>query len=453
MGGAVAEIKTLAEYHSAIESCSKACVFFWAAWHEPSKPGGQMDQVFSQLAELHRGAVNCVKVEAEAAPEVSAKLEIATVPTFVLVKGGAACGRIEGADPPTLAKRVQELANEHVAQQKSKGDGVEGMQPELKAKLKSIIGTSPVMLFMKGNAEEPKCKFSRKMAEMLRGAKVDFGSFDILTDEQVRAGLKVYSNWPTFPQLYVKGVLVGGVDEVSKLAEDGDLKNSLANAAGVKPSKNTAGAVGGGKSVEERCKDIMRRAETMVFMKGTPDAPRCGFSRTLVGLLREENIAFESFDILEDQEVREVLKDLSNWPTYPQLYVQGELVGGLDIVKEMKLEGPLAPQLGVTPKENLESRLKRLMTSSPIMLFMKGNPDSPQCGFSRTAVGLLREEGVEFGTFDILADDEVRQGLKKLSEWPTYPQLYCGGELVGGLDIMKEMKQAGELEAALRPQA
>ncbi|CAN0510965.1 unnamed protein product, partial [Ectocarpus sp. 8 AP-2014] len=106
-----------------------------------------------------------------------------------------------------------------------------------------------------------------------------------------------------------------------------------------------------------------------------------------------------------------------------QLYVQGELVGGLDIVKEMKLEGPLAPQLGVTPKENLESRLKRLMTSSPIMLFMKGNPDSPQCGFSRTAVGLLREEGVEFGTFDILADDEVRQGLKKLSEWPTYPQV------------------------------
>ncbi|CAN0329604.1 unnamed protein product, partial [Hapterophycus canaliculatus] len=74
----------------------------------------------------------------------------------------------------------------------------------------------------------------------------------------------------------------------------------------------------------------------MVFMKGTPDAPRCGFSRTLVGLLREENIEFESFDILEDNAVRQALKDLSNWPTYPQLYVQGELVGGLDIVKEMK---------------------------------------------------------------------------------------------------------------------
>lgn len=57
------------------------------------------------------------------------------------------------------------------------------------------------------------------------------------------------------------------------------------------------------------------------------------------------------------------------------------------------------------------------------MLFMKGTPEAPQCGFSRTAVGLLREEGVEFGSFDILQDQEVRQGLKKLSNWPTYPQV------------------------------
>lgn len=74
-------------------------------------------------------------------------------------------------------------------------------------------------------------------------------------------------------------------------------------------------------------------------------------------------------------------------------------------------------------QESLESRLKGLINSSPLMLFMKGTPDSPQCGFSRTAVGLLRDEGVDFGTFDILEDDEVRQGLKKMSEWPTYPQV------------------------------
>ncbi|CAM9129107.1 unnamed protein product [Laminaria digitata] len=309
------------------------------------------------------------------------------------------------------------------------------------------------MLFMKGGAQEPKCKFSRRMLEGLLGAGVDFGSFDILSDEQVRAGLKVYSNWLTFPQLYVKGVLVGGVDDAAKLAEGGDLKAQLAVAAGVDVGKATAAAADGSKSVQDRCKKLLASAETMVFMKGSPDAPRCGFSRTLVGLLRDEAIEFASFDILEDQDVRQALKELSNWPTYPQLYVKGELVGGLDILKEMKNDGPLAPQLGIKPKESLDSRLKGLISSRSIVLFMKGTPDAPQCGFSRTAIGLLRDEGVDFGTFDILEDQEVRQGLKKFSNWPTYPQLYAQGELLGGLDIMKEMNEAGELGSALRPQA
>jgi Grx4 family monothiol glutaredoxin len=70
------------------------------------------------------------------------------------------------------------------------------------------------------------------------------------------------------------------------------------------------------------------------------------------------------------------------------------------------------------------------------MLFMKGTPSSPQCGFSRQLVGLLRERGVRYGFFNILADDDVRQGLKEFSDWPTFPQLYVDGELIGGLDIV-----------------
>ena len=70
------------------------------------------------------------------------------------------------------------------------------------------------------------------------------------------------------------------------------------------------------------------------------------------------------------------------------------------------------------------------------MLFMKGTPSAPQCGFSRQTVSILREKGVRYGFFNILADDEVRQGLKEYSEWPTFPQVYVGGELVGGLDIV-----------------
>ena len=90
--------------------------------------------------------------------------------------------------------------------------------------------------------------------------------------------------------------------------------------------------------------------------------------------------------------------------------------------------------------EALEYRLKKLISASPVMLFMKGNPSEPKCGFSRQAIEMLNAENIQYGTFDILNDNEVRQGLKVFSNWPTFPQLYVNGSLVGGLDILKEMK-------------
>lgn len=87
-------------------------------------------------------------------------------------------------------------------------------------------------------------------------------------------------------------------------------------------------------------------------------------------------------------------------------------------------------------KEALFARLAELVKAAPVMLFMKGTPSAPQCGFSRQLVGILRERSIKYGFFNILADDDVRQGLKEFAEWPTFPQLWVNGELVGGLDIV-----------------
>ena len=87
-------------------------------------------------------------------------------------------------------------------------------------------------------------------------------------------------------------------------------------------------------------------------------------------------------------------------------------------------------------KEALHKRLSTLVKAAPVMLFMKGTPSAPQCGFSRKLVALLRENSVKYGFFNILADDEVRQGLKEFADWPTFPQLWVEGDLVGGLDIV-----------------
>jgi monothiol glutaredoxin len=98
---------------------------------------------------------------------------------------------------------------------------------------------------------------------------------------------------------------------------------------------------------------------------------------------------------------------------------------------------------------DIRTRIEDLIKSHKVMLFMKGSKQFPACGFSNTVVQILKKEGATFETFNILADAEVRQGLKEYSSWPTFPQLYIDGKFVGGCDIVTEMHQAGELKALL----
>ena len=102
-----------------------------------------------------------------------------------------------------------------------------------------------------------------------------------------------------------------------------------------------------------------------------------------------------------------------------------------------------------TPNPDAHARIQALINSSPVFLFMKGTPTFPQCGFSATVVSILDHMGVQYGSTNILEDDELRQGIKDFSNWPTIPQLYVKGEFLGGCDIAKEMFQSGELKTLL----
>ncbi|KAJ8607405.1 hypothetical protein CTAYLR_009949 [Chrysophaeum taylorii] len=178
---------------------------------------------------------------------------------------------------------------------------------------------------------------------------------------------------------------------------------------------------------ENRLKQLVNAAPLMVFMKGTPEAPRCGFSREVCELLKGKK--FASFDVLRDRAVREGLKTYSDWPTYPQVYKNGELLGGLDILKETDLDDD----------DDDQEDFAALVSRAPVMLFMKGSPEAPRCGFSRKMCDILTAHDITFSTFDILEDDRVRQGLKTYANWPTFPQLYVNGDFKGGLDIISEM--------------
>jgi monothiol glutaredoxin len=103
----------------------------------------------------------------------------------------------------------------------------------------------------------------------------------------------------------------------------------------------------------------------------------------------------------------------------------------------------------VTINERIEQQLKDF----PVVVYIKGTPDFPQCGFSAQVVGALKQCETKFAFVNILEDPELRQGLKEYSEWPTFPQLYVKGELLGGCDIIVEMFESGELKKALEEAA
>ncbi len=99
---------------------------------------------------------------------------------------------------------------------------------------------------------------------------------------------------------------------------------------------------------------------------------------------------------------------------------------------------------------NTQEQIKEIVSSHPVVLFMKGTKQFPQCGFSSRAVQILQAAGSkDFFTVNVLENDEIRQGIKEYANWPTIPQLYINGEFVGGSDIMMEMFEAGELQQAL----
>ena len=104
--------------------------------------------------------------------------------------------------------------------------------------------------------------------------------------------------------------------------------------------------------------------------------------------------------------------------------------------------------------DDVQKRIDDMVKNNRVMLFMKGTAQFPQCGFSGRAIQVLKAAGAtELATFNVLEDEEVRQGIKDYAQWPTIPQLYVDGEFVGGSDIMMEMYQSGELQQMLAPKA
>ncbi|KAH9902394.1 glutaredoxin [Cubamyces lactineus] len=206
---------------------------FWAPWAEPCK---QMNEVVVELAKKYP-QVLVLQVEAETQSDISESFEVEAVPTFVILRGHTLLGRISGADAPALTEAIATHVRgpssispqSHTDRAPAAPSSTSQESPEeLNERLRKLMNQSKVVLFMKGSPDQPRCGFSRRIVDLLRSQGVEFSSFDILSDESVRQGLKVLNNWPTFPQLIINGEFVGGLDVVKEMVDNGELKEMLA---------------------------------------------------------------------------------------------------------------------------------------------------------------------------------------------------------------------------------
>lgn len=211
---AITNVTSVEQYNKIISSPALTLALFSAEWAEQCK---QIHAVMTELAKQFAG-VQFVDVPAEELSEVALKHQIDAVPTVIFFQAGKAVDRIDGVDIAALTAKCRKLAG---------GAGTGAAKEPLEDRLKALINRANVMIFMKGDRDTPRCGFSKQLIAIINETGIAYDTFDILTDEEVRQGLKTYSDWPTYPQVYVKGELVGGLDIIKELLAGGELKATL----------------------------------------------------------------------------------------------------------------------------------------------------------------------------------------------------------------------------------
>lgn len=214
---AVTNVTSVDQYNKLIGSSLVSVALFSAEWADQCK---QILAVMSEMAkQTPFGGLQFLDVPAEDLSEVSLKHQIDAVPTVIFFKAGKAVDRIDGVDVAALTAKCRKFAGA--------GDTTVESGDSLEDRLKALINRSNVMIFMKGDRNTPRCGFSKQLIGIINETGVQYDTFDILTDEEVRQGLKVFSDWPTYPQVYVKGELIGGLDIIKELLTAGELNATL----------------------------------------------------------------------------------------------------------------------------------------------------------------------------------------------------------------------------------
>ncbi|SPP85768.1 glutaredoxin 3 [Drosophila guanche] len=212
----VLSVSKAEEYQTYINGDKTTVALFAADWAEQC---AQVKDVLEELSKLLGDKLQFISLNAEQFPEISMKHQIEAVPTVIFFAKGSAVDRVDGVDIAAISSKSKKLA-ESASSAASTGQSLDD-------RLKALVNKAPLMIFMKGDRNGPRCGFSKQLIAIVNDTSLPYETFDILSDEEVRQGLKTYSDWPTYPQVYVKGELIGGLDIIKELLANKELEATL----------------------------------------------------------------------------------------------------------------------------------------------------------------------------------------------------------------------------------
>ncbi|EDW11573.1 glutaredoxin 3 [Drosophila mojavensis] len=212
----VLTVENSEDYQKYISADKTTVALFAADWAEQC---AQVTDVLKELDSILGDKLQFITLNAEKYPDISMKHQIEAVPTVIFFNKGSAVDRVDGVDVAAITSKSKKLA-ESASSAAATGQ-------TLKDRLTALINKAPLMIFMKGDRNAPRCGFSKQLIAIINETNLPYETFDILSDEEVRQGLKTFSDWPTYPQVYVKGELIGGLDIIKELLANNELEASL----------------------------------------------------------------------------------------------------------------------------------------------------------------------------------------------------------------------------------
>lgn len=403
-------------------------LYFFAEWNEDSL------ELAKILREYFQGyATECnfgfVDSDLEKNLELCSKYQIETVPAAIMVNSDLQKVKsFDQIDPVTIYEAIESQIV--ISKQNFEVEKARALH-----KVEKAAKENKVLLFTEDGYE--RSSQTAEIISLLEANNIKFEVSDVANSSQdnLAKWLKVFTGAGTFPVLFVNSKLVGDFDKIKNSLSSGELISLV-------PKE----CIGGDPKIE--FESIIAEETLILFVTSDFEsdeelATKCG---NCLKDMQVKGLIFRTFDVKRKPLILEAARNsVGESFNLPFLFQDGKpFLGGDSLIEKVKASDLKSIFEERLFREDAFSMIKRIINSYPVFAFIKGTPEDPQCGFTSQLVEIMNQFKVDYKTFNILEDQMIREKVKEFANWKTFPQVYVKGQLIGGLDIIRELIEDGQ---------